>query len=54
MAKGKELDSFANSKEFNGLIEVPTHRVNSIAVNKNNIEEVLVGSGFYTKKELYQ
>ncbi len=54
MAKGKDLDSFANSTEDNGLFVVPTHRVNSIPVNKNNIEEVLVGSGFYTKKELYE
>ncbi|SMO78464.1 xylose-binding protein [Saccharicrinis carchari] len=53
MAKGKGLDAFVNSTEYNGLIDVPTHRVSSIAVNKNNIEEVLVGSGFYTKKELY-
>lgn len=54
MAKGKNLDNFVNSADFNGLKEVPTHRVNSIPVNKNNIEEVLVGSGFYTKKELFQ
>ena len=54
MAKDKKLDSFVNSSDFNGLKEVPTHRVNSIPVNKNNIEEVLVGSGFYTKKQLFQ
>ncbi len=53
MAKGKKLDGFVNSTDFNGLKEVPTHRVNSIPVNKNNIEEVLVGSGFYTKKQLF-
>ncbi len=54
MAKGKKLDGFVNSTDFNGLKEVPTHRVNSIPVNKNNIEEVLVGSGFYTRKQLFE
>ena len=54
MANGKSLKEFANSTENNGLIDVPTHRVNSIAVTKENIEKVLVESGFYTRKELFQ
>ncbi len=54
MAKGKKLKDFANSTDFNGLKDIPTHRVNSIAVTKDNIDRVLVGSGFYTQKELYE
>ncbi len=54
MANGKNLDSFVNSTENNGLYDVPTHRVNSIPVTKNNIEQVLVGSGFYTKQQLFE
>lgn len=54
MAQGKNLDRFVNSSDFNGLSEIPTHRVNSIAVTKDNIDQVLIGSGFYTHKELYE
>ncbi len=53
MAKGKDLEDLANSSEFNGLVEVPTHRVNSLGVTKDNIDKVLVESGFLTKEQLY-
>ena len=54
MAKGKSLKDFVNSSDFNGLKDIPTHRVNSIAVTKDNIEKVLIESGFYTRKELFE
>ncbi len=41
--------SFAN----NGLIEVPTININSIPVTKENIDEVLIESGFYDRSEIY-
>ncbi|WP_083631191.1 substrate-binding domain-containing protein [Labilibacter marinus] len=53
MTKGSKLKDFVNSSEYNGTIDVPTNRVNSIAVTKDNIDEVLINSGFYTKQELY-
>ena len=53
MAKGNNLKKFANSTDDNGLIDVPTNRVNSIAVTKDNIDKVLIESGFYTREELY-
>ncbi len=53
MAKGKSTERFANSSEYNGHKEIPTHRVNSIAVNEKNIEEELINSGFYRKEDLY-
>ncbi len=53
MAKGKKLDDYKNSSDFNGTYDIPTHRVNSIMVTKDNMEEVLVKSGFYKKEQLF-
>ncbi|MCW3804191.1 substrate-binding domain-containing protein [Plebeiibacterium marinum] len=53
MAKGKSLKDFVNSTEFNGVKEVPTHRVNSIAITKDNIDKVLIDGGVYKRDELY-
>ncbi|TLX74095.1 substrate-binding domain-containing protein [Labilibacter sediminis] len=53
MAKGKNTKEFVNSSEFNGQVDVPTHRVNSIAVDKDNIDEVLIKSGFYKREDIY-
>ncbi len=53
MAKGHSLKEFQNSTENNGKYEVPTHRVNSIAVTKDNLDKVLIKSGFYKKEDIY-
>lgn len=53
MIEGRSVKDFVNSTEFNGLIDVPTHRVNSIGVTKLNLDKVLIDSGFYTKEEIY-
>ncbi|WP_282039635.1 substrate-binding domain-containing protein [Saccharicrinis aurantiacus] len=53
MINNKNLKKYINSSEFNGLIDVPTHRVNSIGVNKDNLQEVLVDSKFYTVDQVY-
>lgn len=53
MAKGKKVNEFVNSTEISGDYEIPTHRVNSIAITKDNIDEVLIKSGFYKKEEIY-
>lgn len=53
MINERDLSEYINSSEYNGLIDVPTHRVNSVGVNKNNIQEVLVDSKFYTKEQVY-
>ncbi|MCU4174973.1 substrate-binding domain-containing protein [Carboxylicivirga sp. N1Y90] len=37
----------------NGLIDVPTIKMNSKAVTIENIDEVLIKSGTYTKEEVY-
>ncbi|PWD98082.1 substrate-binding domain-containing protein [Marinilabilia rubra] len=38
----------------NGLKEVPTVQINSIPVTKENIDEVIIESGFYNRSEIYQ
>jgi len=38
----------------NGLKEVPTVQISSIPVTKENIDEVLIESGFYERSEIYQ
>jgi len=37
----------------NGLIDVPTIKIGSIPITKDNIDEVLIDSGFFTKEEVY-
>lgn len=37
----------------NGLIDVPTIKIESIPVTIDNIDEVLIDSGFYTKEQVY-
>lgn len=38
----------------NGFEDVPTVQINSIPVTKENIDEVLIESGFYKREEIYQ
>lgn len=38
----------------NGFMDVPTVQINSIPVTKENIDEVLIESGFYERSEIYQ
>lgn len=53
LSNGENINGFVNSTEKNGLIEVPTHRVNSIGITKDNIDKELIESGFYKHEELY-
>ncbi len=53
MAAGKSVKEFVNSVEKNGDYEIPTQRVNSIAITKDNMDEVLIKSGFYKKEDIY-
>ena len=54
MAKGKMPDKSELSYIDNGLALIPTIRTNSIPVFKDNIEDVLIKTGVYTKEEVYQ
>ncbi len=53
LAKGKNTKEFVNSSEFNGFEDIPTHRVNSIIITKDNIDKELIDTGVYTKDEVY-
>lgn len=54
IAKGNSVTQFVNSTEVSRDYKIPTHRVNSIAVTKDNIDEVLIKSGVYKKEEIYR
>ena len=52
LASGKKSDKF--SKEiFNGSINVPSYLIEPILVDKNNIRQVIAGSGTFTEKEVF-
>jgi D-xylose transport system substrate-binding protein len=48
LLKGKDGEDLANAKTFNGLTEIPTYQVKSVAVTKDNINKELVETGEYT------
>lgn len=45
---GKSSQKLANSSTFNGLVEIPTVKVKSVLITKDNIEKELVEVGEYT------
>ncbi len=53
LAKGKNTKEFINSTENNGYADIPTHRVNSIVITKENIDKELINTGVYTRDEIY-
>jgi D-xylose transport system substrate-binding protein len=52
LVNGKAVD--VNSYVNNGKIEVPSILIEPIAIDKNNIDSVLINSGYYTKEEVYK
>lgn len=53
MAKGKNPDQSEITYTNNGLANIPTIKNNSIPVFKENIDELLINSGVYSKEEVY-
>jgi D-xylose transport system substrate-binding protein len=54
IAKGVNIEKkYDITYSNNGLMNVPTVRINSIPVTKENIDEVLIESGFYKRSEIY-
>ncbi len=53
IAKGKDPKKFVNSTENNGFGDIPTHRVNSIVITKDNIDKELINTGIYSREEVY-
>lgn len=53
MAKGEELTE-ANQTVNNNKIDVPSILLTPIAVDKNNLEEVLINSGYLKKEDVFK
>nr|WP_321408941.1 substrate-binding domain-containing protein [uncultured Carboxylicivirga sp.] len=53
MLNGKNIDKEKLSYTFNGSIEVPTIKIPSVAITKENIDKELIETGVYTKQEVY-
>ena len=51
MAQGKELPE--TETVFDGVYDVPYVVLDPIAVTKENMDEVIIGSGFHSKEEVY-
>ncbi len=54
MAKGIMPDKSEISYTNNGIVNVPTIKISSIPVTKDNIDAVLIKPGVYTKQEIFQ
>ena len=50
--KGKNGKDMANATTFNGAASIPTFKIKSMAVTRENLEEVLVKSGEYTMEQV--
>lgn len=52
LANGKDVE--INTTVNNGKIDVPSILITPIAIDKNNIDSVLVASGYLKTNEIYQ
>ena len=53
LIKGEELTGEDISTISDGKNVVPYVKLEPIAVNKDNIDEVIIGSGFHLKEDVY-
>ncbi len=53
MAEGEELKGDEMSVYFDGAKTIPYLKIEPIAVTKNNIDEVIIKSGFHLKEDVY-
>lgn len=49
---GKKINDIANAKTFNGAAGIPTYKIKSVAVTRENLDEVLIKSGQFTLNQL--
>jgi D-xylose transport system substrate-binding protein len=52
IAKGFDPKELASSYTFNGYAQIPTFKVKSIAITKDNLRKELIESGAFTESEL--
>lgn len=50
----KHLPPDVNDKVNNGLMDVPSHLLTPVAVDKNNIDQLLVESGYLKRSDVYR
>jgi len=53
LVKGEDITEYEISKISDGLYDVPYLKVEPASVTKNNIDEVIVKSGFHMKEDIY-
>lgn len=53
MLEGKEIDEELLSFTNNGTADIPTIKIPSIPITKDNIDKELIKTGVYTKQEVY-
>jgi len=49
---GKNTSDIANAETFNGSATIPTFKIKSVAVTRENLDEVLIKSGQFTVNQL--
>lgn len=49
---GKKSSDIANSETFNGAVAIPTYKIKSVGVTRENLNEVLIKSGDYTLSQV--
>ena len=52
LAKGEEIDTGGVTMN-DGSYDVPTYLLEPVAVTKENLDEVVVNSGFYSREDVY-
>lgn len=53
MAKGEDLDPSDISTYYDGTYEVPFFRIDPVSVTEKNMNEIIIGSGFHLKEDVY-
>ncbi len=53
LAGGEELDSENLSVYYDGTYEVPFFRIDPVNVTEKNMNEIIIGSGFHLKEDVY-
>ncbi|MBR7064883.1 MAG: substrate-binding domain-containing protein [Treponema sp.] len=54
LANESDPNLFADTTMNNGLVDVPTILLEPVSVTKDNIDQVIIQSGFHTKDEIYR
>lgn len=53
LAQGKDMSSSVNGKVANGKIDVPSILLDPVVITKDNIDDKLVNTGWFTKDQVY-